>query len=82
VLPVALGAATVLAIIGTTAIDYSTSSARTSDRSSADQKALALAEAGVNNAMAVLSLLENNALDPNLLPARTMTPQPAASRRR
>ena len=72
-LPVALGVATVLAIAGTTAIGYSASSARTSYRSSADQKAYALAEAGVNNAMAVLSLPDNNALDPYLLPARTMT---------
>jgi hypothetical protein len=62
-----------LAIAGTTAIGYSTTNARTSYRSSADQKAYALAEAGVNNAMAVLSLPENNALDPYLLPTRTMT---------
>jgi Tfp pilus assembly protein PilX len=63
VLPIAIGIATVLAIAGTTAIGYSTGNARTSYRSSADQKAYALAEAGVNNAMAVLSLPDNNALD-------------------
>jgi hypothetical protein len=73
VLPLALGIATVLAIAGTSAISYSTSNARASYRSSADQKAYALAEAGVNNAMAVLSLPDNNALDPYLLPPRTMT---------
>jgi hypothetical protein len=73
VLPIAIGVATMLAIAGTTAIGYSTTNARTSYRSSADQKAYALAEAGVNNAMAVLSLPENNALDPYLLPTRTMT---------
>jgi len=73
VLPVALGIATVLAIAGTTAISYSASGARTAYHSSADQKAFALAEAGVNNAMAVLSLPDNNALDPYLLPSRSVT---------
>ena len=73
VLPATIGVSMVLAIAGTTAVAYSTSGARTSYRSSADQKAYALAEAGVNNAMAVLSLPDNNALDPYLLPARTMT---------
>jgi hypothetical protein len=72
VLVAALGMSTVLAIVGTTAIAYSTSSARTSFRSSADQSAYALAEAGINNAMAVLSLPSNNALDPYLLPSRTV----------
>jgi hypothetical protein len=73
VLPATIGVSMVLAIAGTTAVAYSTSGARTSYRSSADQKAYALAEAGVNNAKAVLSLPDNNALDPYLLPARTMT---------
>jgi Tfp pilus assembly protein PilX len=73
VLPMALGITAVLAIAGTTVIGYSSSSARASYRSNADQKAYALAEAGVNNAMAVLSLPKNNGLDPYLLPARTMT---------
>jgi hypothetical protein len=73
ILPAVLGISTVLAIFGTTAIAYSTSSSRTSSRSSADQKAFALAEAGVNNALAVLSLPSNNALDPYLLPPQTAT---------
>src|SRR5438552_4639312 len=73
VLPLTLGISTVLAIVGTTAITYTTSGARTASRSSADQKAYALAEAGVNDAMAVLSLPSNNALDPYLLPATTVT---------
>ncbi len=64
---------TVLAIVGTTAITYTTSGARTASRSTADQKAYALAEAGVNDAMAVLSLPSNNALDPYLLPTQTVT---------
>jgi hypothetical protein len=72
VLPAALGISTVLAIIGTTAVAYSTSSARTAFRSSADQSAFALAEAGVNDAMSILSLPDNNALDPYLLPTRTL----------
>ena len=68
----ALGISTVLAIVGTTAITYTTSSARTASHSTADQKAYALAEAGVNDAMAVLSLPSNNALDPYLLPPTTV----------
>jgi Tfp pilus assembly protein PilX len=72
VLPLTLGISTVFAIVGTTAIAYTTSGARTASRSTADQKAYALAEAGVNNAMAVLSLPSNNALDPYLLPATTV----------
>jgi hypothetical protein len=73
VLPMALGITAVLAIAGTTVIGYGSSSAHASYRSNADQNAYALAEAGVNNAMAVLSLPKNNGLDPYLLPARTMT---------
>src|SRR5919205_3699206 len=72
VLPLTLGISTVLAIVGTTAITYTTSGARTASRSTADQKAYALAEAGVNNALAVLSLPSNNALDPYLLPGTTV----------
>ena len=71
VLPVTIGMCTMLTMAGTTVVAYSTSSARTSSRSSADQSAYALAEAGVNNAMSVLSEPSNNALDPYLLPART-----------
>src|ERR1041385_1316514 len=73
VLPLTLGISTVLAIVGTTAITYTTSGARTASRSTADQKAYALAEAGVNDAMAVLSLPANNALDPYLLPPTTVS---------
>jgi Tfp pilus assembly protein PilX len=72
VLPLTLGISTVLAIVGTTAITYTTSGARTASRSTADQKAYALAEAGVNDALAVLSLPSNNALDPYLLPSTTV----------
>src|SRR4051794_18162310 len=73
VLPMALGISAVLAIVGTTAVSYTASGARTAARSSADQSAYALAEAGVNNALAVLSEPTNNALDPYLLPASSMT---------
>jgi Tfp pilus assembly protein PilX len=72
VLPLVVGISTVLAIAGTTALSYTTSSYRTAVRSNADQNAYALAEAGVNNALAVLSEPTNNALDPYLLPASTM----------
>ena len=60
VLPLTLGISTVLAIVGTTAISYTTSGARTASRSTADQKAYALAEAGVNDALAVLALPSND----------------------
>ena len=72
VLPAALGISVVLAIAGTTALSYTSSSARTSYRSSAEQRAFRLAEAGVNDAMAVLSLPDNNALDPYLLAPQTV----------
>jgi hypothetical protein len=71
VLPMTIGMCTMLTMAGTTVVAYSSSSARTSFRSSADQSAYALAEAGVNNAMAVLSEPSNNALNPYLLSAQT-----------
>ena len=66
----ALGIMTVLLISGTTIVYFSSSSARTASRSSADQKAYAFAEAGVNDA---LSILENasNPTTSTLLPQTT-----------
>jgi hypothetical protein len=54
-------------------IDYSSAAGRGANRSKADQTAYALAEAGINNAMAVLANPENNALNSTLLPARIST---------
>src|SRR5207344_2450248 len=59
-LVMALGIMSVLLISGTTIVYFSSANARTASRSSADQKAYAFAEAGVNNALSVLE----NALDP------------------
>jgi len=54
-------------------VEYSSSSNRGSNRSKAQQAAYGLAEAGVNNAMAVLANPNNNALDHTLLPVRVTT---------
>jgi hypothetical protein len=70
-LVMAIGITTVLAIAGTTAIAYSTSSTTESSQTYSRQSAFSLAEAGVNNMMAVLNLPTNNALDPDLLPKCT-----------
>jgi len=70
-LVMAIGIMTVLAIAGTTAIAYSTSSAQQSAQTRSRTSAFSLAEAGVNNSMAVLNLTTNNALDPETLPKCT-----------
>ncbi len=70
-LVMAIGMTTVLGIAGTTAMVYSTSNSTESVQSSSKQKAFSLAEAGINNAMAVLNLPSNNSLQPDLLPNRT-----------
>jgi hypothetical protein len=67
----AIGIMTVLAIVGTTAVAYSTSSARQSAQTRSRTSAFSLAEAGVNNSMSVLNLPTNNALDPETLPKCT-----------
>jgi Tfp pilus assembly protein PilX len=66
-----IGITTVLGIAGTTAMVYSTSNSTESVQSSSRQDAFSLAEAGINNAMAVLNLPSNNSLEPDLLPNRT-----------
>ncbi len=74
-LVMALGALTVLSMLSTTALFYSTSSEANASRSFSDVSAHSLAEAGINDAMAVLSNPSNNAIcDPsstctNLLPS-------------
>ncbi len=67
VLPIALGILAVLTISTMVVIDSSSSNARSSTRSKGDKIALALAEAGINNTMAVLNLPTNNALKQSTL---------------
>jgi hypothetical protein len=64
VLPLTLGIITVLAIATTSTIYYTSTNARSSETSKAGQTSYALGEAGINNAIAILSLPTNNALDP------------------
>lgn len=73
-LVLALGVMFVLALSSVAIIDYATSNSGSATRSNADQSAFALAEAGINTAMAVLSLPTNNAGDPNLLPPPPPSP--------
>ncbi|MDQ2910324.1 MAG: hypothetical protein M3R39_04815 [Actinomycetota bacterium] len=62
VLPITIGASTVLAMVGTTAVAYSTSNLGAAHRSKAGQTSLALAEAGLNDAYATL----HNASNPTM----------------
>jgi Tfp pilus assembly protein PilX len=83
-LVLALGVLTVLAIAGTTVMAYSSSGERESAQTRSRQSAFSLAEAGMNNSMAVLNLPTNNALDPDTLPKCTTNDKkytdPAATR--
>ena len=67
VLPLALGILVVLSIAVTTAIYYTSTNSRSSETSKASQASYALAEAGINNALAILSLPTNNAIDKYVL---------------
>jgi hypothetical protein len=71
VLPMALGIVVVLTITVATAIYYTTENQRSAGYSSGKQTALALAEAGLNNSVAVLNLPANNALKQTTLPKCT-----------
>jgi hypothetical protein len=73
-LPMALGVMFVLTIATTSAIYYTSANSRNAGYSKGKYTALTLAEAGLNNAMAVLSLPTNNALKPETLPACTSDP--------
>jgi Tfp pilus assembly protein PilX len=69
-LPVVIGVSMILGITGTTAMVYTTSNVRTASSSKADERAFALAEAGLNYAYATLY----NASDPTMpgaVPLRT-----------
>jgi len=83
-LVMALGMTVVLGIAGTTAIAYSTSSSTQAVQSRSRGNAFSLAEAGINNSMAILDLPTNNALDPDTLPKctsnNTKYSDPTASR--
>ncbi len=72
-LVMALGFLVVVSIVVFSAIDYSTANGRTSRYNVARQQVDALAQAGVNNAEAVLSNPTNNALTSTLLPSTTTT---------
>jgi Tfp pilus assembly protein PilX len=78
-LVMAIGIMFVLAIALTTTIFFTSASVRHANRSNAGQKAYALAEAGVNNAVAVLNTAYSATPAPTfpgdatLLPARTTT---------
>jgi Tfp pilus assembly protein PilX len=72
-LVMALGIMTVLGITFITVIDYTTANSRTTHYSRSRLSAFDLAEAGMNDAMAILNKPTNNALDPDLLPSTTKT---------
>ena len=69
----AVGILGVLTVSGTTLIYYSSTNARSVSYSSTNSKAYDLAEAGINEMMAILSKPQNNALKTNLLPSTTST---------
>jgi len=69
----AIGVLGVLTMTGTALIYYSSTNARTAAYSDNKSAAYDLAEAGVNEMMAILSRPENNALKGDLLPQTTST---------
>jgi hypothetical protein len=66
---IALGTMTVFAIVGTTLTYYTTRNAASASYSQQNTRSFSLSEAGLANAIAVLSNPSNNALDPDTLPA-------------
>jgi hypothetical protein len=77
-LVLALGLMIVLGIAAATGVAYSTTNYGQVTRSRADQKAFALAEAGVNNAVSVLSSQSVNALDPRAFCSSPTQPLPCS----
>jgi hypothetical protein len=67
----AVGMLGVLTVTGTTLVYYSSTNARSAEYSNDNSSAYSLAEAGINEMMAVLSNPDNNALKPELLPETT-----------
>src|SRR4051794_26212906 len=74
-LVMALGILVVCAIMLTTVVAYTSSAQRTSSFSKARLTAFDAADAGMNNAFAVLNLPTNNSLQPSILPP-CHTPNP------
>ena len=69
----AIGVLGILTMTGTTLIYYANTNARSAAYSDQKSEAYDLAEAGINEMMAVLARPENNALKGNLLPQTTST---------
>ncbi len=67
----AIGVLGVLSVSGTTLIYYSSANVRSAEFSKENASAYDLAEAGINEMVAILSKPENNALKANLLPSTT-----------
>lgn len=67
----ALAATLVLAIAGSSVFLYSTTNSEAARLDTSEASAHAVAEAGIQQALSVLNLPSNNALDPNLLPPCT-----------
>jgi hypothetical protein len=63
-----VGVLAVLTISGTTLVAYTTSNSRLASYSKENELAFSLAEAGLNNAMAVLANPDNNPLEEDTLP--------------
>jgi hypothetical protein len=74
-LVMALGMLVVCGIMVVAVIDYTTSNQRTTSYSKTRMTAFDAADAGMNDALAVLNLPTNNALDPDILP-KCHTPNP------
>jgi hypothetical protein len=72
-LVLALGVTMSLAVLGTSVMAYTTENYGTAARSKDDTNAFALAEAGANNALAVLQSPSSDPTNPNLLPPQTKT---------
>ncbi len=68
-----LGILGVFSIVGMTTIVYTTANSRSGNLSKESSLAFTLSEAGLNNAMAVLSKPTNNALDSDVLPSTEAT---------
>jgi Tfp pilus assembly protein PilX len=77
-LVMSVGMLAVLTIAGTTLVAYTTSNARSGGYSKQNELAFSLAEAGLNNAMAVLSNSSNDALKQETLPSTEATASTAA----
>lgn len=72
-LVLALGVMTALSFTAVGVIEYTSGNARTTTHSKAGENAYALAEAGLNNALATLGNPDNNALVSSTLPATEAT---------